>query len=218
MTLKHLLLACLVSAVASAPAWATEESRERQMLRRMQQQMQQVEQARTQAEQGRVDALAEKEKLQRELDQARAGGRKLTRERAARVRVERDLKTAQGEVEALRSKLAETEAKLADTRASLQTTTQTLAQTDSAKKEAESQLANTRQDLGQCRTHNGRLVSLSREMMTKYRDKSCADALAQAEPFTGLKRVEIENLLETWRDRVDEERLPAETPGQVGRR
>ncbi len=28
----------------------------------------------------------------------------------------------------------------------------------------------------------------------------CQDALAQAEPFTGLKRVEVENLLESWRD------------------
>jgi hypothetical protein len=44
-------------------------------------------------------------------------------------------------------------------------------------------------------------------MMAKYRDKTCQDALAQAEPFTGLKRVEVENLLETWRDRADQARL-----------
>jgi hypothetical protein len=44
-------------------------------------------------------------------------------------------------------------------------------------------------------------------MMTKYRDKTCQDALAQAEPFTGLKRVEVEKLLEIWRDHADEARL-----------
>ena len=46
-------------------------------------------------------------------------------------------------------------------------------------------------------------------MMDKYRDKSCQDALAQVEPFTGLKKVEVENLLEAWRDKLDREKLGA---------
>jgi hypothetical protein len=58
-----------------------------------------------------------------------------------------------------------------------------------------------------CQTHNGQLYAIGREMMQKYRDKSCQDALAQAEPFTGLKKVEVENLLETWRDQADRARL-----------
>lgn len=202
----RLLPVFLIATFVAAPGWA-EESRERQMLRRVQQQMQQIDQARVQAEQERAAALADKDKLERELDQAQATGRKLSRERAARGRAERDLKAAQGELDTLKAKLADTETKLADTQAKLQATAQTLAQTESAKKQTESQLAGTRQDLGQCRKHNGQLYSLSREMMTKYRDKTCQDALAQAEPFTGLKRVEVENLLESWRDAADRERL-----------
>jgi hypothetical protein len=61
--------------------------------------------------------------------------------------------------------------------------------------------------LQQCRSQNGQLYSLSSEMMAKYRDKTCQDALAQAEPFTGIKKVEIENLLEVWRDQADRARL-----------
>jgi hypothetical protein len=44
-------------------------------------------------------------------------------------------------------------------------------------------------------------------MMTKYRDKTCQDALVQAEPFSGIRKVQIENLLESWRDAADRERL-----------
>lgn len=204
--MTRLIIALLLATTATTPVSAN-ESREKQMLRRVQQQMQQVEQARIQAEQERAAALADKDKLERELDAAKAIGRKLAGERAARNRAERTLKTLQAEVDVLKAKLADTEARLADTQAKLQTSSQMLAQTESAKKQTESQLASTRQDLGQCRTHNGRLYSLSRDMMTKYRDKTCQDALAQAEPFTGLKRVEVENLLETWRDAADRERL-----------
>ena len=204
--LTGMVMAWLLAVTVSTPAWAN-ESREKQMLRRMQQQMQQVEQARTQAEQERAAALAEKDTLERELGAAQAAGRKLAGERAARSRAERTLKATQTELDELKVKLADTEAGLAEAQAKLQATTQTLAQTASAKKQTESQLAGTRQDLGQCHAHNGRLHTLSREMMDKYRDKTCQDALAQAEPFTGLKQVEVENLLETWRDAADRERL-----------
>lgn len=210
--MKPCLLLCLAFSMASGPVWADKDSREKQMLRRMQQQIQQLEQARALAEQEKASALADKEKLERDLEKAKLVGKKLSAERAARSRTERDLKTAQDEIEALKSKLAESEVQLAETRTNLQATTQTLAQTDSAKKQTESQLAGTRQDLGQCRTQNDKLYSLSREVMVKYRDKTCQDALAQAEPFTGLKRVEVENLLETWRDRADQARLAADEP------
>jgi hypothetical protein len=84
-----------------------------------------------------------------------------------------------------------------------------LAQIESAKKQSEQQLADKRQELKQCRTHNGSLYLLGREMMQKYHDKSCQDALAQAEPFSGLKKIEVENLMETWRDQLDREKLGA---------
>lgn len=209
---RTILIGLLAVTVAS-PLWAADANREKQMLRRMQQQMQQAEQARAQVEQEKAAALADKGKLERELDQARLTGRKLAGERAARSRVERELKAAQGDLDTLRKKLADTEARLADTQAKLQATGQTLAQTETAKKQTETQLAGTRLDLGQCRTQNGRLYELTREMMSKYRGKTCQDALAQAEPFTGLKRVEVENLLETWRDTADRERLSVRDAG-----
>lgn len=202
-----LLLAMI--ALATSPSWAANDSREKQMLRRMQQQVQQIEQARALAEQDKAAALADKETAERELEKFDATKRQLAGERAARRRMEAELKAVQTENEALKTRLADTEKQLADSVALQRATAQTLAQTESAKKRTEGELSGTVRDLQSCQTHNGSLYTLGREMMQKYRDKSCQDALAQAEPFTGLKKVEVENLLEIWRDRLDREKLGA---------
>lgn len=211
--MKRFVLSFLLVTMTAAPAWAANDSREKQMLRRLQQQVQQIEQARAQAEQEKAAAVADKDSSERELNKLRSGDsaakRQLAGERAARSRTEAELKTMQAELEGLKLRMADTEKKLADSMALQRTTAEKLAQTESAKKQTESQLAGNRQDLKICQTHNGRFYSIGREMMQKYRDKSCQDALAQAEPFIGLKKVEVENLLETWRDRLDREKLGA---------
>jgi chromosome segregation ATPase len=213
--MKHWVSFLLLAGLVSAPAWATNESREKQMLRRMQQQVQQIEQARAQAEQDKLAALADKAAAETEVKKLGATERKLSTEQAARGRAESGLKSAQSELEALKARLVETEKKLADSVALQRATADKLAQTESAKKQSELQLADNRQDLKQCRTHNGSLYTLGREMMQKYHDKSCQDALAQAEPFTGLKQIEVENLMETWRDQLDRDRLVGEKLGAV---
>ncbi|MHB1351863.1 MAG: hypothetical protein ACYCWA_00960 [Thiobacillus sp.] len=205
--MKRSILFLMLAATLAAPAWAAGESREKQMLRRMQQQMRQIDQARVQAEQEKAAALADRETLEHEVEKLREEGAAARRERAARKRAAHELKAAQTELDGLRIRLAETEKQLADSEARQRATAQTLAQAESAKKQSEAHLAGVRQDLGQCQTHNGRLYLLGREMMRKYRDKSCRDTLAQAEPFTGLKKVEVENLLESWRDDLDREKL-----------
>ena len=204
-----LLLAMMV--LATSPSWAANDSREKQMLRRMQQQVQQLDQARALAEQEKAAALADKETTERELDKVRSAEasrkRQLASEHAARSRIEAELKALQAESEALKARLADTEKQLADSVALQRATAQTLAQVESAKKQTEGQLSGKAHDLQVCQTHNGQLYAIGREMMQKYRDKSCQDALVQAEPFSGLKKVEVENLLETWRDRLDREKL-----------
>jgi chromosome segregation ATPase len=205
--MKRFVITFVLASLAAAPAWAASESREKQMLRRMQQQVQQIDQARAQAEQDKAAALADKESAERELEKLRVGTRQLAGERAARSRAERELKEAHAELDALKTKLADTEKQLADSVALQHATAQTLAQVESARKQTEGQLAGKAHDLQVCQTHNGQLYTVGREMMQKYRDKSCQDVLAQAEPFTGLKKVEVENMLETWRDRLDREKL-----------
>lgn len=204
--MKRSILILILATTMAAPAWAAKDSREKQMLRRMQQQVRQIDQARAQAEQGKAAALADKEGAERELEKLK---RQLADEGAARSRLERERQALHTEVETLKARLATTEKQLADSVALQRATAQTLVQVESAKKQTEEKLSGKVNDLQTCQTHNGQLYAVGREMMQKYRDKSCQDALAQAEPFTGLKKVEVENLLETWRDRLDQEKLGA---------
>ena len=106
MKILPLLLAMM--ALAASPSWAANDSREKQMLRRMQQQVQQLDQARAQSEQEKATALADKETAERELEKARsdeaARKRQLAGERAARSRIEAELKALQAESEALKAR------------------------------------------------------------------------------------------------------------------
>ena len=43
--------------------------------------------------------------------------------------------------------------------------------------------------------------------MVKFEAKSCKDAVLQREPFTSLKKVEMDNLFEKWRDSLDREKI-----------
>lgn len=205
--MKPLPLLLAMLALTASPSWAANDSREKQMLRRLQQQVQQLDQARLQAEQEKATVLADKDALAREMEKLRSEGDVARRERTMRSRLERELKAAQSELEASRARLADTEKQLAESQAQQRTTMQALVQTESAKKHTETELVDNRQNLKQCLAHNGQLYVIGREMMEKYRDKSCQDALAQVEPFTGLKKVEVENLMETWRDQLDRDRF-----------
>lgn len=211
--MNRFVLILFMGSIAATPAWAAKDSREKQMLRRLQQQMQQIDQTRAQAEQEKAAALAAKETAERELEKIRSDTsstkRQLAGERSTRSRMERELQTAQTERDALKVRLGDIEKQLADSLTLQRATAQTLAQTESEKKQTMSKLSGKEQDLNVCKNQNGQLYVIGREMMQKYRDKSCQDALAQAEPFTGLKKVEVENLLEKWRDSLDKEKLGA---------
>lgn len=54
---------------------------------------------------------------------------------------------------------------------------------------------------------NLKLYQTGRELMTRFEQKSYGEILAQKELFTGLKRVEIENLQEEYRNKLDEQKL-----------
>lgn len=205
----------LALVLASLPAHAA-ESREKQQLRRLQSQMQQLDAARQLAETERTTALADKEALEREVETLRvehqAATQRLTSERDARVLADTAHATLQAEFTNLQKRLDELTQALYESETTLKASKQSLARLEASKKITESELAARGEKLQTCTTSNQQLAALGREMMGKYRDKSCFDALKETEPFTGVKKVEVENLLETWRDRVDAGALPADAP------
>lgn len=61
--------------------------------------------------------------------------------------------------------------------------------------------------LQQCAKDNQSLYQTSLELLQRYENKGVWDAMLQHEPVTQLKRVELESLGETYRDRMEQHKF-----------
>lgn len=195
----------VVGALLSGSAIASDKkaNREREMLRRAQIELQQAREQSAALE-------AEKNKSVKELEQVSKSG-KAAEAKAARLA--RELKEEQAqrgqmetELAAAKQRLAELESKVAELTGSLDETRRTLAGTEAAKKNLEGIKTRNEREIALCEDKNKSLYQVGRDLMVRYEKKSCEDVLAQREPFTGLKRVEVENLMEEYRDKLDEQK------------
>jgi len=59
-----------------------------------------------------------------------------------------------------------------------------------------------------CREHNSRFATLTEELVQQYENKGVLSSIGQIEPFTKLKKVEIEKICQEYRDKIDENTLP----------
>lgn len=57
-------------------------------------------------------------------------------------------------------------------------------------------------ELLSCMNYNIKLFDAGSDMLSKYEEKGVWDAIAQSEPLTQLKQVEIENVIEEYRHRM----------------
>jgi hypothetical protein len=62
-----------------------------------------------------------------------------------------------------------------------------------------------------CSDKNQRLVRLGADLLDRYRRKGVADALKQSEPFLGLSDVQMFNLVQDYRDKIDAEHFVPES-------
>ncbi len=204
----------ILCGLASGPGFAGSDKkagREKEALRRVQMQLQQV--------QGQVATLEqEKSQLGSQLDQARKEARavqgklrkliqSLSEEKSRGEQLRKEVEEVKQALASSKSRLADTEAGLAETSNKLQRTQQTLARTEADKRQLEGVKLRNEKEIASCEDKNLKLYQTGRALMTRFEQKSCGEILAQKEPFTGLKRVEVENLLEEYRDKLDEQKL-----------
>jgi len=194
------------------PAMADDgsQSKDRQALRRAQQQIQQLKQDKaaleeklTALDKEKSDLEAVKVKSSHQLSSVQANI-KFEMERSQKLQASLEALTAEKtSVDAqnadLKSRLVETQRKQVDTEQQLRLTLD-------QKKNLESQLHANSQQLLDSDTKNFAMYKWSRELMDQCRDRSSRDVFLRLEPFTGIKRVGIENMLQEYRDRLDQER------------
>lgn len=202
--------------VMTVPGWSQQEpnkqaSRERELLRRAQA-------AQKQAEEAKAVVEAEKSKLEAEAKSAKAQAAKtsgaVARERKRADELQASLDAAGKErssllkdKESLGGKLTETESRLKEALAALASTRASLAAREKELQDARQIAAQQSASLRVCTDKNLKLYGVATEIIDKYRDQGVWDAVKRKEPFTGLRQVEVENLLEEYRDRASEARV-----------
>jgi len=194
----------VIGALATGSAFADSDRREREVMRRAEQQVQQM--------QGQLSTLQEdKDKLTQDLDKA---SNELKSTKAHTAQVGKQLAEEQQKREASEKELASTKQTLEQTQTSLEETTRNLEETrhklaasESAKMELEHIKDFKERQISACEDKNKSLYQIGRELIVRYENKSCGEILSEKEPFTGLKAVEMENMMEGYRDKLDEQKV-----------
>jgi len=87
-----------------------------------------------------------------------------------------------------------------------------LRETESRVRELEEANARQAGEFNVCMQNNVKLYDSHRDILRQYDNKGVFAALLQREPLTGLKQVEIENLIEEYHDRIDQLRVKTPSP------
>ncbi|MFZ4694927.1 MAG: phage major capsid protein [Verrucomicrobiia bacterium] len=130
------------------------------------------------------------------------------------------LRDAQGKVEALTATKTELEGERAALKAKLEETTRQAAEDKKAFEKACAQLkvqiVLLQRVVADHEAKNNELIKLANEILTRYEKFGIGEALTAKEPFTGLMRVKLQNLVQDYSDKVSDQRIthdkPAENP------
>jgi hypothetical protein len=103
--------------------------------------------------------------------------------------------------------LTQTKAKMQELIAKFRETLQTLRETETASTTATQNLAARDRELKTCIDRNVALYHVNEEVLTRLEHHGVWSRMAEAEPFTKIKRVENENLVDGYKARADDQRV-----------
>ena len=107
------------------------------------------------------------------------------------------LAASKAEQAALAGKLSDTERRLAELKSTA----------DAEKMHMESAANRLKGSLAGCTERNDRMYKLGSELIERYEAKGCMTSVLQSEPFTGIRRAQIEKMVEEDRESLDKEQL-----------
>jgi chromosome segregation ATPase len=200
MTMSRLVFASLILAFISLPGSvraADQDARAQQAMRNMTTRLRAAETERDSLQAAKAQNDQEKKTLTEKLEA-------VTKQAAA----------DSTELTAAKTKLAERETENAQLQDSLQKLqlTQTHAVEIAQKAESErvklgGQVIELQRKLADRETKNLALFKLANEILKRYERFGLGDALAAKEPFTGIARVKLENLVQDYQDKVADQRV-----------
>lgn len=195
----------LVLAGATGPTHAAKQKDPaKEALRRVQVEMKKVQDdiKKVQEEKALIDIELEVTKKKTgslEAAAARAERRRTALDKEA-TSLRQDKVTLAGKTVQLEQVLAEEKKSLSETRVRLDQET--------GKRQGLEQMLSTRdKELGSCETKNRTLYRYQVDLIKHAQARGTLHAILDSEPFTGLGRIEVENLLEEYRDKVEAEKI-----------
>jgi len=161
----------------------------------------------------RTSLQAENAKLKKDLEDMRKDRDALKKGQQA---LDRRAKTSEGSLKEVLSRRDTSEQELTQTKEKMQQlvakfreVAQTLREAETQQNSTKQTLAAREQDLKVCVDHNQALYKLNDEVLTRLENQGMWSRVASAEPFTRIKRTQLDNYVVESKARADAQRLPA---------
>lgn len=203
----HARVPLLVLMVLCSGASAAQEARRAgsDASARLQQQVQQLASERTALQSENAKLKEQAARLEKDARSFATEKETLTRRAGT---AEGKVSRAEAGQQSVSSRLEATESRLNEVVGKYKELAEQLRKVETERGELARQAAADGQGLKICAQKNVQLAGIANEALERYEKKGCFGALAQAEPFTRLKRVEVENAVDEYRQRVDSLQLP----------
>ena len=164
----------------------------------------------------RTTLQAELSKLKGELEKASKERDSLKDAQASIARrslgTEAELARAVSDRARLEGELAQEKSRVQEVVARLRETAVTLKEVESQGETTRRSLAQREQELKACVDRNQKLYVLNEDVLRRFEDEGFWSALSRREPFTHLKRIELQNLADGYRDTANDNRVDAPRP------
>jgi len=207
LTMRRTRFFTLIVLLASLPPLpANAENKkpdpQREQIRRLQQVQRKTEQEKATLQ---LEKSAVEEQLKASTEKALDFEKSARRSASLAKQKTAQIATLEEQMSELKARLAESEKRNAQGAESQQKSLAEISR-------LQTQLANLNKELAASEAKNLQLYKYSIELMDRYKNKGVWSGVAQMEPFTGLKRVEIENLLDEYRDKLDAQKVESTAP------
>jgi len=203
----------LAALLAVQPAAGADDKAAREAAARVQRMVSKLQQEKSALEREKNETGAKLEAMTKESGALKSDASKSRRQAAA---LEKELAQMRGENADMKAKLEQLNKSLADTSQQCQDAAVTA---EEGRKRSSTIAANLKTNLEKeeserksCQANNLKLRTLAHEILDRYQKKGVFEGLLQAEPFTQIKTVEIENFVQDSGDKIDD--LKAEHPNR----
>lgn len=197
LTMRHLPIVILVALLVALPTVVraqSETDRLREALRSATAQLRSLEDQRAALQARQAVAERERDRLQKEND-------------AYKAQVKDAEQAYQKAVEDFNQRLAERDDTLEKWKGAYEDAANVARTKDAERAKFEGEATALKASGKSCEAKNTQLFKASNEMLTYFKSMNLLDAIAVGEPVFGIKRVEVQNALQDFRDKILDQKV-----------